>query len=196
MKIGLYKVVTIVLMSLFLTMLFSSIAISGGAYDPWVDYDESGAVDHMDLYDFAQAYGTTGDPTKNVNVMNFPPNQDVNVTNWPLDGQGNLKVRVMLATQEASLTIYCPAGQYNELVLDTRGYRQVSICGGLTQGTAILDVFFKTTGRVFYVNKSVDIDDTIDLNETFAVQGSTFYIIVANLWPVVVQGGISVYITA
>jgi hypothetical protein len=54
----------------------------GGTYDPWLDYNGDGKIDVNDLHPLGQAYGTSGDPTR-----------DVRVTNWPLDGEGNLKVR-------------------------------------------------------------------------------------------------------
>jgi len=50
-------------------------------YDPWVDYDEDGDVDPDDFSVFAGEYGTSGDPTKNVNVTNERLN--VNVINFP-----------------------------------------------------------------------------------------------------------------
>ncbi len=56
---------------------------NGGTYDPWLDYNEDGNIDADELYLIGQSYGTLGDPTKNVNVMNFP-----------LDEEGNLLVTV------------------------------------------------------------------------------------------------------
>jgi len=44
----------------------------GGAYDPWLDYNEDGAIDVSDLHPLGGSYGTTGDSTKNVNVTNWP----------------------------------------------------------------------------------------------------------------------------
>lgn len=52
-------------------------------YDPWIDYNDDGTVNADDLYTFGQAYGSSGNPTKNVNVTNFP-----------LDEQGNLRVNI------------------------------------------------------------------------------------------------------
>lgn len=54
---------------------------NGDTYDPWLDYNEDGVIDANELYLIGQSYGTLGDPTKNVNVMNFP-----------LDEEGNLLV--------------------------------------------------------------------------------------------------------
>jgi len=45
---------------------------SAGTYDPWVDTNEDGKIDGKDIAAAAKAFGTLGDPTKNVNVTNFP----------------------------------------------------------------------------------------------------------------------------
>ena len=78
-----------------LTFVFAPLTSS---YDPWIDYDDDGTVDLDDLSVLAGAYGTSGDPTKNVNVTNFP-----------LDEEGNLKVSV----QEE------PPGFFNDSVVIT-----------------------------------------------------------------------------
>ena len=44
----------------------------GSTYDAWLDYNEDGVIDVNDLHPLGGAYGTTGDPTKNVNVTNWP----------------------------------------------------------------------------------------------------------------------------
>jgi len=41
-------------------------------WDPWVDIKEDGTVDIYDAITLANAYGTSGDTTKNVNVVNLP----------------------------------------------------------------------------------------------------------------------------
>jgi hypothetical protein len=58
----------------FTATLFMIIPIRSAInpYNPWLDYDENGAVGLTDLVNLANSYGTTGDPTKNVNVMNWP----------------------------------------------------------------------------------------------------------------------------
>jgi hypothetical protein len=45
---------------------------STNPYDPWIDYDDDGKIGLSDLVSLANSYGTTGDPTKNVNVTNWP----------------------------------------------------------------------------------------------------------------------------
>jgi hypothetical protein len=44
-------------------------------YDPWADINDDGIIDIFDLVNLANKYGTTGDPTKNVNVTNWPTQQ-------------------------------------------------------------------------------------------------------------------------
>jgi hypothetical protein len=46
------------------TALFSTVWIAGsdGDWDPWMDVDENGIVNMLDLYQVAQKYGTTGVP--------------------------------------------------------------------------------------------------------------------------------------
>jgi len=77
MKIAVSKVLNITLMLLLLIVLFTNATASTSedGYDSWVDYDESGTVDYMDLYHFARAYEEIGDPTKSVNVTNWPTQQ-------------------------------------------------------------------------------------------------------------------------
>jgi hypothetical protein len=42
------------------------------AYDPWADYNADGTIDIFDIVPVALTFGTAGDSTKNVNVMNWP----------------------------------------------------------------------------------------------------------------------------
>jgi hypothetical protein len=61
---------------------------SSNAYDPWLDLNDDGVIDPTDLGMLGTSWSTTGDPTKNVNITNWPsvwPSGNVNVTNWPED---------------------------------------------------------------------------------------------------------------
>lgn len=60
-----------------LTMAFIPISSQVGTYDPWLDVDENGKIEIKDFAQMALAYGTTGDPTKNVNVTNWPSDYEV-----------------------------------------------------------------------------------------------------------------------
>ncbi len=44
-----------------------------GEYDSWTDLNGDGTVDIYDAITLANAYGTSGDPTRNVTVTNWPP---------------------------------------------------------------------------------------------------------------------------
>jgi hypothetical protein len=48
-----------------------------GTYDPWVDLNDDGYIDVFDAVTLAGVAGTSGDPTKNVNVTNWPTSHDV-----------------------------------------------------------------------------------------------------------------------
>jgi len=38
------------------------------SYDPWLDYNEDGRIDVNELYRLGEAYGSTGDATRNVTI--------------------------------------------------------------------------------------------------------------------------------
>ncbi|MGB9694165.1 MAG: hypothetical protein ACPLYF_04915 [Fervidobacterium sp.] len=46
-----------------------------GGYDPWKDLNDDGVIDSTDLGMLGTSWATTGDPTKNVNVTNWPTQQ-------------------------------------------------------------------------------------------------------------------------
>jgi len=48
-------------------------------YDPWCDIDDDGDIDIYDVVDMAGRYGTTGDSTKNVTVVNWPATSETTV---------------------------------------------------------------------------------------------------------------------
>jgi hypothetical protein len=50
-----------------------SVNASKPEYDPWLDYNEDGIVDISDILDTSLAFGSTGDPTKNVYVVQMSP---------------------------------------------------------------------------------------------------------------------------
>ena len=55
---------------------------SSATYDPWADLDESGDIDIFDVVTLAGSYQTTGDPTKNVNVLNWPVTTQQHTVFW------------------------------------------------------------------------------------------------------------------
>jgi hypothetical protein len=73
-------------------------------WDPWVDIKEDGTVDIYDAITLANAYGTSGDPTKNVTiaghanklaftVSTFVDTNGAYATEWiPIDGYSKVTV--------------------------------------------------------------------------------------------------------
>lgn len=71
---------------ILLTLAFVPISRLVGSYDPWLDYDGNGIIDAHDLHPLGQAYGTSGDPTRNVNVTNWPVQHELFPQNLKLKG--------------------------------------------------------------------------------------------------------------
>jgi hypothetical protein len=79
-----------VLTALMLSLAF--IKLSGSQttfqYDPWADINDDGYIDGKDISYTCRLFGTTGDPTKNVNVTNWPKTWKVvtyiedQIVNW------------------------------------------------------------------------------------------------------------------
>jgi hypothetical protein len=88
--------VAVILTGLMLALAFNHLAGSqtspSAQYDPWADLNDDGKISMDEIVRMCELFGTTGDPTKNVNVTNWPYMQNVNVTNWPIDSSGYLKV--------------------------------------------------------------------------------------------------------
>jgi hypothetical protein len=73
MKIGRNMIIAIMITFCFTATLFMVIPIrsANSPYDPWIDYNDDGKINLQELVLLANSYGTTGDPTKNVNVTNW-----------------------------------------------------------------------------------------------------------------------------
>jgi hypothetical protein len=57
-----------------LFMVLSTKSSSGiGEYDPWIDPNDDGAINYLDGILLGAIWGTTGDPTRNVNITNWQP---------------------------------------------------------------------------------------------------------------------------
>ena len=83
---------------------------SPNGYDPWIDLDDDGKIGPYDFYMFARAYGSSGDPTKNVTIAGrtnklaystttVVPNGDGGyVSPWiPVDGYSKMTVCIYYA---------------------------------------------------------------------------------------------------
>lgn len=71
-----YMVITVGIISVLLgSFLVNNVILAqtnGSEYDPWIDYNDDGLIDVNDLASMSQAYGSSGDTTKNVTVTNWP----------------------------------------------------------------------------------------------------------------------------
>ena len=63
-----------ILLTFMVTVLFFGIQLTRSAapYDAWLDTNDDGTINMRDIGATVQAFGTSGDPTKNVNVTNWP----------------------------------------------------------------------------------------------------------------------------
>jgi hypothetical protein len=68
---------------LLTSLVFLAVTSSSSQqYDPWVDFNEDGAIDIFDIVGVALAFGATGDPTKNVTITNWPDTVTPEGTVW------------------------------------------------------------------------------------------------------------------
>lgn len=72
MKTRFFALVNTILATALLTAFLAAMVVSAGEYDPWLDTDDSGKIDMRDIGALARAFGTAGDPTRNVTVTNWP----------------------------------------------------------------------------------------------------------------------------
>jgi hypothetical protein len=89
---------------------------SQGEWNPWLDAREDGAINVLDLIKIAGALGTSGDTTRNVNVTNFP-----------LDEQGNLRIKVIQNTNSSQYNVTLNPGEWWKITIKTEGYREITL---------------------------------------------------------------------
>jgi hypothetical protein len=115
MKVKALTLLNIILATMLITSLFlmSTRKVSNnklangsaGEYDPWKDINDDGVIEMMDFYELGLAYGASGDPTKNVNV-----------TNWPQPYAYNLQTgTVNMASNSLDNVIVITCGSYSRL---------------------------------------------------------------------------------
>ena len=100
-------------------------------YDPWLDTNDDGLVNIVDLAKTATAFGSSGDPTKNVNVTNWPSasytliNGTLNMSQHELSTSafycgGYSRLSLMIWTTSASI------GVNNSVIIYLYGLQWVS----------------------------------------------------------------------
>jgi hypothetical protein len=102
---------------------------SSSPYDPWADINDDGKIDMRDISYDAKLFGTLGDPTKCVNVTNWPTccattiwyrtplnNTLISSATYNTYGFGHLHVLVHIAclSQDANATVILYSNIWNE----------------------------------------------------------------------------------
>jgi hypothetical protein len=145
--------VVIVLTALMLALMF--IPKSGSQttfqYDSWADINDDGIIDIYDLVNMANKYGATGDPTKNVNV-----------TNWPIDEQGYLKTVIKPKILKGAERIVLLENFLGKIRFDANRWPEVYFAfipkGELINITGVYcNIIYSSTGSWAGSEKFVDI---------------------------------------
>jgi hypothetical protein len=120
-------------------LMFTVIPIrSGLPYDPWADIDDNGKIDMKDIGNVAAQFMTSGDPTKNVNVTNWPTHPPYQVIN--VFRNENFTIQPNIPVTKTSPWL-CVAG-YREAII----YVQIDWGSGSTDGP--WQVYFQTRSSV------------------------------------------------
>jgi hypothetical protein len=103
------------LTALMLVLMFIPMSGSQASkqYDPWMDINDDGRIDMRDITQLCINFMATGDPTKNVNVTNFPQTYRIMHTTY-----------TYAETFHAEQPLFgAPVWRY----FNTKGYRQITI---------------------------------------------------------------------
>jgi hypothetical protein len=135
---------------------------STGTYDPWADFYGTGKINMLDVGYVASLFGTSGDPTRNVTVTNWPTSNDVLVW-W----------NYYLGPSSYAYSSFC----------DTYGFGHLHVlvyAGSLSSGTVTVNIYGclsnKTTGMTWLIpcytavltNSNSELALTLDVpSETF-----------------------------
>jgi hypothetical protein len=135
-----------------------------GGYDARTDVNGDGTIDMADISIGIDGFMTSGDPTLNVNV-----------TNWPVG-------RTLNATLADNLVI--PAGESVELYADVNGYSKVTLVLNLvTSETLIVYINFQVGGAwtpLIYSNNTLATGNHF-LLRSYEVIGQTILIVLDNV---------------
>lgn len=122
MKITPTTMVNMALTAVLLScVLFIGLTGSVGVYDPYADYDSDGDIDIFDVVPMADAYGTEGDPSRNITIINLP-----------LDEYGNLRTSqvetdIMLLVYNDTLSLPSSQNQIYLTTINVTGWKNLMI---------------------------------------------------------------------
>jgi len=167
--------ITFLFSALILTIAFAPMSGSQTThqYDPWADINDDGIIDIFDLVPAAISFGTTGDPTKNVNV-----------TNWPI---ATNYLTVMLNESAAGATI--PVGLLSANETAKIGGKSVTfISGGVSGG-----VSFSNYQQYYSLGGGVPGSGRIEVYDTTGNLLTSFALPLSSMFTVNNVGTITVY---
>jgi|Deesub1362A_J573_1020465.scaffolds.fasta_scaffold00551_13 hypothetical protein len=124
-------------------------------YDPWKDITDDGYIGIDDIVLVAESFGGLGDPTKNVNVTNWPTVQNVNVTNWPEDRsptikKGFQKILLMETFPQGLIVLYGYYSHYFFFIFEPQG--QLINVTRLTFNALIRTSFYDVYDLCYQIN--------------------------------------------
>lgn len=129
---------------------------SGQPYDPWTDIDENGKIDMRDIGTVASRFGTSGEPTRTVNVIN---------SHFEWYSREVIEPR-----------------SYWSFLNDTAGYRQVNIrmTSNDTVNVALYFGILDTNQQYITAQDLFDIQADETVFKTYEVKGPTLQLYVFN----------------
>jgi hypothetical protein len=183
----LFAIAVTCLLTVFLITIVPIRSQTVGQYDPWLDYNDDGKIDGRDIAPAARAFGTFGDPTKDVYVTNFP-----------------IVIQTMAAYGNATIywdnPIPSVSGDYhNFATIKTTGFRKLyfSLTGNLTSGPYLCnltigwrvnDMFNSGSSWRQQIDHYEEIETRISYNtlgscwREFDVKGQTIVIILGDTY--------------
>lgn len=159
--------------TLFLVNPTRSSPNTAGVYDPWVDVNGDGKIDILDLVQTALSWHTSGDPTK-----------DVNVTNWP----NSINVKDTVFSWSSGIQHVTYSEHWDSGYLSTVGFRQFTVN---VQADDLVWVY--VWQRLGDTDVAYDKTITKGYTETYDVVGTECYISIGGSSDSVVAVSCSVY---
>ena len=160
--------------TLFMTL--TSRSADSPNWDPWADLKEDGTVDIYDAITLANAYGSSGDTTKNVNVTNWPDLLNVTISNYC---DGLILGRKALNVSLGSGVLYSPSERWysDSVVVDC--YTQYLLYLNFTGGASLIVEFRFITGGLELTGETVQVGAPhYILAGPYAVKGAAMRILV------------------
>jgi hypothetical protein len=131
-----------------------------GNYDPWLDTNGDGKIDGKDLGAAAYAFGSGGDPTRNVNV-----------TNWPTESPYRFQTFILNCTfTNSDSQMYFYFGWLETPIVYVGGYSRMWVClipPNATDTTQYAVANYSVTHEVYMVDWIDDVASSFAVSENF-----------------------------